>query len=145
MDENMQEITEQLVNKVIKLDTTLKELRQVLKQYVNNFDKSIEKCYHDISIRIIGTKPFVIREDNEDVNYYMAIAGLHLELISEEINNWRSHVQLYDLSPDLMMKLVYQFPEYMQNLLEVATTQSLTLSKALLKAKTTLGDKQNEV
>ncbi len=144
MQENITETTEQLVAKIIKIDETLKELRKTMKKFVESFDRSIEQCYHDISIKIIGTKAITIREDNQDVDYYLAVTGLHLDLVSEEINGWRSHVQLYDLSPDLMMKLVYQFPEYMQDLLEVATTQSLTLSKALLKAKATLGDKQNE-
>ena len=143
MQENITETTEQLVAKIIKIDETLKELRKTMKKFVESFDRSIEQCYHDISIKIIGTKAITIREDNQNVDYYLAVTGLHLDLVSEEINGWRSHIELADLPPEKMIELIYHLPAFMDDLLEVASTQSLTLTKALLKAKTMMGE-QNE-
>ncbi len=143
MEENLQEITEQLVSKVIKLDTTLKELRQTLKEFVQNFDKSIANCYHDVSIKLIGTKAIIIHEDNQDINYYLAITGLHLDLVSEQINDYRTHIELYDLPPEKMIEVIYQLPALLNNLLEVTTVENLKLTKALLKVKTMLGNKND--
>ena len=60
---------DRLAKTIIDMDKNLLALREAMRKFVNDFDRSIEGCYHNVTIKVIGTKPITIFEkEYGDVN-----------------------------------------------------------------------------